>query len=63
MKGEIRERTVQGRQVIGALERVMKGGNVSIAVKRGREAMKEEECEKRTKRDQRTKREARDLKR
>ena len=34
MEGEIRERTVKGRQVIGALERVMKGRNVSMAVKR-----------------------------
>ncbi len=34
MEGEIRERTVKGRQVVGALERVMKGRNVSMAVKR-----------------------------
>ncbi len=35
MEGEIRERTVKGRQVMGALERVVKGRNVSMAVKRG----------------------------
>ncbi len=35
MEGEIRERTVKGRQVIGALERVTKGRNLSMAVKRG----------------------------
>ncbi len=35
MEGEIRERTVKGRQVMGTLERVMKGRNVSMAVKRG----------------------------
>ncbi len=34
MKGEIRERTVKGRQLMGALERVMKGKNVSMAVKK-----------------------------
>ncbi len=34
MEGEIRERTVKGRQVMGALERVMKG-NVGMAAKRG----------------------------
>ncbi len=34
MEGEIRERTLKGRQVMGALERVMKGRNVSMAVKR-----------------------------
>ncbi len=32
-EGEIRERTVKGRQVMGALERVMKGRNISMAVK------------------------------
>ncbi len=32
MEGEIRERTVKGRQVMGALERVMKGRNVSMVV-------------------------------
>ncbi len=35
MEGEIRERTVKGRQVMGALERVMKGRNVSIEAIRG----------------------------
>ncbi len=35
MEGEIREMTVKGRQVMGALERVMKGRNVSMAVKKG----------------------------
>ncbi len=35
MEGEIRERTVKGRQVMGAVEKVMKGRNVSMAVKRG----------------------------
>ncbi len=35
MEGEIRERTVKGRQVMGALERIMKGKNVSMAVQRG----------------------------
>ncbi len=35
MEGEIKERTVKGRQVVGVLERVMKGRNVSMAVKRG----------------------------
>ncbi len=35
MEGEIQERTVKGRQVMGALERVMKGRNVSMEVKRG----------------------------
>ncbi len=34
MEGEIRERTVKGRQVMGDLERVMKGRNVSMEVKR-----------------------------
>ncbi len=34
-KEEIRKRTVKGRQVMGALERVMKGRNVSMAVKKG----------------------------
>ncbi len=33
MEGEMRERTVQGRQVIGALERVIKGRHVSMEVK------------------------------
>ncbi len=35
MEGEIRERAVKGRQVMGALERVKKGRNVSMAVKKG----------------------------
>ncbi len=35
MEGEMRERTVKGRQVMGALERVMRGRNVSLKVKRG----------------------------
>ncbi len=35
MKGEIREKTVRGRQVMDALERVMKGRSVSMEVKRG----------------------------
>ncbi len=34
IEGEIWERTVKGRQVMGALERVMKGRNVSVEVKR-----------------------------
>ncbi len=33
MEGETRERTAKGRQVMGALERVMKGRSVSMAVK------------------------------
>ena len=35
MEGEIRERAVKGRQVIGSLGRIMKGRNVSMDVKRG----------------------------
>ncbi len=35
MDGEIRERAVKGRSVIGSLARVMKGRNVSMEVKRG----------------------------
>ncbi len=35
MKGEIWERTVKGRQVMGALERVMKGRTVTMVVKKG----------------------------
>ncbi len=35
MEGEIRERTLKGRQVMGALERVMKGRSVSRVVKKG----------------------------
>ncbi len=34
MDGEIRERTVKGRQVMGALERVMKGRSVGMEVKK-----------------------------
>ncbi len=34
MEGEMRERTVRGRQVMGALERMM-GRNVSMVVKKG----------------------------
>ncbi len=34
MKGEVRERVVKGRQVVSALERVMRG-SVSMEVKRG----------------------------
>ncbi len=32
MEGDIRERTVKDRQVMGALERVMKGRNKSMEV-------------------------------
>ncbi len=35
MDGEIRERALKGRSVIGSLARVMKGGNVSVELKRG----------------------------
>ena len=35
MDGEIRERVVKGRSVIGSLTRIMKGRNVSMEVKRG----------------------------
>ncbi len=35
MEGEVRERAVKGRQVVGALERVMKRRFVSMEVKRG----------------------------
>ncbi len=34
MEGEGRERTVKGRQLMGALERIMKGRNVSMAVRK-----------------------------
>ncbi len=34
-EGEIRERTVKGRQVMGAMERVKKGRTVSMVVKQG----------------------------
>ncbi len=36
MEREIKERTVKGRQVMGVLERAMKGRNVSIVVKKGK---------------------------
>ncbi len=35
MEGEIRERMVKGRSVVGSLTGVMKGRNVSMDVKRG----------------------------
>ena len=35
MEGEIRERAVQGRRVIGSLGRIMKGRSVSMEVKKG----------------------------
>ncbi len=35
MEGEIWERTVKGSQVMGVLERVMRGRNVSMVVKKG----------------------------
>ena len=35
MEGEIKERAVRGRQVIGSLGRIMKGRNVSMEVKKG----------------------------
>ncbi len=35
MKGEIRERVVKGRSVVGSLSGIMKGRNVSMEVKRG----------------------------
>ena len=35
MEGEVRERVVKGRQVVGSLGRIMKGRNVDIAVKKG----------------------------
>ncbi len=34
MEGEIRERTSKSRQVMGSLERVMKGRNVNMEVKK-----------------------------
>ncbi len=37
MEGEVRERVVKGRQVVAALERVMKGRIGSMEVKRGME--------------------------
>ncbi len=35
IEGEIRERTVEGRQVMGVLKRVMKGRHVIMVVKKG----------------------------
>ncbi len=35
MEGEVRERAVKERSVIGSLGRVMRGRNVSMEVKRG----------------------------
>ena len=35
MEGEVRERAVKGRSVIGSPARVMGGRNVSMEVKRG----------------------------
>ena len=35
MEGEVRERAVKGRQVVGSLGRIMKGRNVSVDVKKG----------------------------
>ncbi len=35
MEGEIRERVMKGRSVVGSLAGVMKGRNVSMDVKRG----------------------------
>ncbi len=35
MEGEVRERAVKGRSVIGSLGRIMKGRKVSMEVKRG----------------------------
>ncbi len=35
MKGEIRERVMKGRSVVGLLTEVMKGRNVSMDVKKG----------------------------
>ena len=35
MEGEMRERAVKGRQVIGSLSRIMRGRNVSVSVKKG----------------------------
>ncbi len=37
MEGEIRERVMRGRSVVGLLAGVMKGRNVSMDVKRGEE--------------------------
>ncbi len=35
MEGEIRERVMRGRSVVGSLTEVMKGRNVSMDVNRG----------------------------
>ena len=35
MEGEVRERAVKGRQVVGSLGRIMKGRSVSVDVKKG----------------------------
>ncbi len=35
MEGEVRERVIKGRSVVGSLAGVMKGRNVSMDVKRG----------------------------
>ncbi len=35
MKGEIRERVLKGRSVVGSLAGIMKGRNVSMDMKRG----------------------------
>ena len=35
MEGEIKERAVKGRQVVGSLSRIMRGRNVSVDVKKG----------------------------
>ncbi len=35
MEGEVRERAVKGRSVIGSLARVMRGRDVSMEVKKG----------------------------
>ena len=35
MEGEIKERAVRGRQVVGSLSRIMRGRNVSVDVKKG----------------------------
>lgn len=35
MDGEIRDRAVKGRQVIGSIDRIMRGRNVTREVKRG----------------------------
>ena len=35
MEGEVRERAVKGRQVVGSLARIMKGRSVDMSVKKG----------------------------